>query len=232
MLNDPRDRIILEHAPLVAVPRFGELPALDHDGHRYLAAEDGLWFEIVRPWLGMRTCIAQSDVPLPYGRVEPILIYAFSQEDLERIQTLFIYDGRNALPNECAAWAVWNAQTHTLDYVPLIADASSPGGVSFHRPRLDPHQTLAIDLHSHGAMQAFFSTQDDDDDAGEVKLSVVVGTLDREPTFETRLCALGLFIPSNEPGGEMACRACGCTNLQPCPGGCEWVEPGLCSRCA
>ena len=28
------------------------------------------------------------------------------------------------------------------------------------------------------------------------------------------------------------CRICGCTAITPCPGGCSWVEPDLCSRCA
>lgn len=29
-----------------------------------------------------------------------------------------------------------------------------------------------------------------------------------------------------------ACRACGCTDLHACEGGCHWVEQDLCSRCA
>ena len=29
-----------------------------------------------------------------------------------------------------------------------------------------------------------------------------------------------------------SCRVCGCTDERPCPGGCSWVEPDLCSRCA
>ena len=27
------------------------------------------------------------------------------------------------------------------------------------------------------------------------------------------------------------CRICGCTTQNPCPGGCQWVERDLCSRC-
>lgn len=27
------------------------------------------------------------------------------------------------------------------------------------------------------------------------------------------------------------CRECGCSQLDPCPGGCIWAEPDLCSRC-
>lgn len=28
-----------------------------------------------------------------------------------------------------------------------------------------------------------------------------------------------------------ACRICGCTETNACPGGCWWVEPDLCSAC-
>lgn len=28
------------------------------------------------------------------------------------------------------------------------------------------------------------------------------------------------------------CIGCGCTELTPCPGGCIWATPNLCSRCA
>jgi hypothetical protein len=31
---------------------------------------------------------------------------------------------------------------------------------------------------------------------------------------------------------EQVCRVCGCTDINPCPGGCSWVEEDLCSACA
>lgn len=31
---------------------------------------------------------------------------------------------------------------------------------------------------------------------------------------------------------EQKCRICGCTWDNACPGGCYWVEPDLCSKCA
>lgn len=30
---------------------------------------------------------------------------------------------------------------------------------------------------------------------------------------------------------EGICRVCGCTDEEGCEGGCEWVEPDLCSKC-
>lgn len=32
-------------------------------------------------------------------------------------------------------------------------------------------------------------------------------------------------------GLETACCQCGCSDSRACPGGCGWVEPGLCSSC-
>lgn len=31
--------------------------------------------------------------------------------------------------------------------------------------------------------------------------------------------------------GEPVCRKCGCTEYDPCPGGCTWVSDDLCSAC-
>lgn len=33
-------------------------------------------------------------------------------------------------------------------------------------------------------------------------------------------------------GVEEVCRMCGCSDTMACRGGCTWVEPGLCSKCA
>ncbi len=30
---------------------------------------------------------------------------------------------------------------------------------------------------------------------------------------------------------EPTCRVCGCTSYHACPGGCNWIEPDLCSSC-
>lgn len=240
MTPDRRDAIILAHTPVLAVPRFGELAALEKAGHRYLVDEEGLWIEVRRPWLHVRAPIASRFATayggghaLPFGRLERLMQYAFTDEDLNRIQTLFLHDARRAMPDEFAAWAIFDERTRRLEYRPLIADLATEGGLQgIRRPRLEDHEHLAIDLHSHGRLDAFFSSTDDADDAGEVKLAVVVGKLDREPRWDTRLCLLGLFIGGEAEDRGGVCRECGCTDERACPGGCEWVEPDLCSRCA
>lgn len=240
---DPRDAILQAHTPVVTVPRFGELAPLGKSGHRYLVDAQGLWIEVRRPWLHVRAPLAsqlfsgdhEGEHALPFGKLERLMQYGFSGEDLQRVQTLFLYDARKAMPDEYAAWAVYDERTQRLNYVPLIAETSSPDALEgIQRPRLEPHEHLAIDLHSHGALSAFFSSTDDADDRGEVKVAVVVGGLDEEPQWETRLCLLGLFIgPARAEGTpDGTCRICGCTDERACPGGCEWVEPDLCSRCA
>jgi hypothetical protein len=29
----------------------------------------------------------------------------------------------------------------------------------------------------------------------------------------------------------VTCRGCGCTDTNPCPTGCAWAEPGVCTNC-
>lgn len=245
---DPRDAILQAHTPVVVVPRFGALAPMEKTGHRYLVAEDGIWLEVKRPWLDARVPIATIwngedeaawDHSLPFGPVERRIAYAISNTEFDRIQQRFLIDARAALPNEFAAWAVYDEATQALHYQPLVAIEAGPGGIEFHRPTLGLGHHLAIDLHSHGAMDAFFSSTDDEDDRGDVKVAVVAGRLDREPMWTTRLCVLGVFIgPESangdpaEPAAPQRCRVCGCTDERACPGGCEWVEPDLCSRCA
>jgi PRTRC genetic system protein A len=191
---DPRDAILQAHTPALMVPRHGALPLMDKPGHRFLVAASGLWLEVLRPWLTARVQIAYSEVPLPFGDLQQAVKYAFPAHELTSMIARFTLDAQAALPNECAAWAVYDERDGTLKYLPLEADSASPGGVSFQRPRLADHLHLAVDLHSHGAMKAFFSATDDEDDAGEVKISVVAGTVDREPTYAIRLCLLGEFV--------------------------------------
>jgi len=54
--------------------------------------------------------------------------------------------------------------------------------------------------------------------------------------YRTVITAIGDTIDWNKPpvpsliGG--VCRGCGCTDFKPCPCGCSWAAPDLCSACA
>lgn len=197
---DLRDKIILDHAPVLAEPRYSNRWSMVLNTHRFLAAEDGLWLEVSRPWLYMREQVAVSEIPLPYGRVRPYREFAFPSDALHAIILMFINDARDALPNEAAACAVWDSKENRLHYRPLQPENATPGSIRYQRPQLAAHESLAIDLHSHGDGQAFWSATDDEDDTGEVKIAVVVGEVnDTHPGIRIRLCALGLFIDLESP---------------------------------
>lgn len=203
MQLDYRDYITQGVCPTLPVPKFGDLPEPIGSGHCFLVAVDGLWVEITRPWLHMIWPVAkQSDVAIPYGSLRPKVQFAFGKLPAEFIRT-FAEDARAALPNEAAAWLVWNESTPLydgfLEYLLLPPASAGSGHIQFERPALAPHQSLAVDLHSHGAGPAFFSATDNQDDAGEVKISGVIGSLSHErgqlPTIEFRICALGITVP-------------------------------------
>lgn len=191
---DPRDQALQAHTPTVMVPRFGPMPRLDTAGHRFLAARDGIWLEVLRPWLYLCTPVGFLDLDLPYGELKPIIEYAFPAEELLAITRRFAQDAAEAMPNECAAWAVWDCTAQRLVYRPLLAIHASDARIKFHRPALADHELLAIDIHSHGADGPYFSHQDDEDDCSEVKFSVVGGRFNGQPEFKSRLCALGVFL--------------------------------------
>ena len=129
-------------------------------------------------------------------RSERVLAVRYRLPEAGRAALLdrFEAEAAAALPNEHAAWAVWNEQDKRLVYTPVITLEASAGRIQSARPRLAAHEHLAIDMHSHGAGTACFSATDDEDDAGEVKLAIVVGQLDVvRRNYAIRLCAMGLF---------------------------------------
>ncbi len=42
----------------------------------------------------------------------------------------------------------------------------------------------------------------------------------------------GDYLAAAAEEGPRSCRGCGCTDERACRGGCYWVAPNLCSRCA
>lgn len=194
-MTDRRDEILQRHSPMVLVPRHGTFEPLAANGHRYLAASNGLWLEVRRPWLYLRQLIAESVIDLPYGDIDMALRFAWERWELEQLIERFRSDAELALPAECAAWGIWNTTFGRLHYEPIAPTDATPGSVTFERPRLAAHEHFAVDLHSHGRLAAGFSATDDADDAGEVKLAIVLGEPHaREPSHAVRLCAHGLFL--------------------------------------
>lgn len=196
-----RDEILQSLTPLVPVPRFEALSSDPRaDGHRFLVAEDGLWVEVDLPWLCARAQIAPSAIALPFGRIAPQLYLKcgpLPKADLMRFTAL----AREACPNEIAAIITWHRASGAFALKPVTLESGS-AHVDWERTPLAEGEYLVADLHSHGRHPARFSAQDDRDDFGEIKFSVVVGRCDTEaPEVAARFCLLGLYLPTGPHPG-------------------------------
>ncbi|MGF6643150.1 PRTRC system protein A [Paraburkholderia sp. GAS82] len=199
------DIALYDSAPTLAVPKHATFEPLKDVGHRFLATAEGFFVEVRRPWLHVIQMLSKlpDGAPRPpYGLIMPKIELKFGRLGVAiPIIQAFAEEARNAAPDEHAAWIVWDAEKQQLEYKALNVKNATPGAISFDRPELPPHQSLAIDLHSHGHGQAFFSPVDNEDDAGEVKISGVLGGVgDGDmPSVAFRLCVLGLTIPLKVP---------------------------------
>ncbi|WP_232439975.1 PRTRC system protein A [Burkholderia ubonensis] len=198
------DNALFDSAPVAAVPRHAQFEPLLDIGHRFLLAAEGLFVEIRRPWLHLIQPVApiESAGPRPpYGSLEPKIEFTFGRlGTAEPHFRQFAAEATEALPNEHAAWLVWNDTTKELTYRKVDVISATPDEIVIERPALADNESLAIDLHSHGADPAGFSPKDDADDAGEVKLAGVIGGIGTSnPSVAFRLCALGKTVTLRVP---------------------------------
>lgn len=200
------DATLQATTPVVMVPKFEAFQPLEINGHRFLATADGLWLEARRPWLHLIwPLVKQSDVAMPYGKVEKVVEVKTIPRHL--ISTFFETANRQ-FPLECAAWVIWNEYTDQWKLVDMIPTEVSQSSVHYNHPVLEDGEHKVLDVHSHGRHHAFFSDEDDRDDAGGFKVAGVYGDSSGVKQAMYRLCANGLFIPlSSETIGEQHAQA-------------------------
>ena len=179
-----KDQLIQQRFPTIMVPGYEEFSPCPLHGTRLLVAKGGLYLETAQPFGRFRRCLWPStDRELPYGEVEeinefeailadPVVTSIFENVILPEAAQ-YAQDNR-----EWAGWIVWTKEGYS--YLPLDFEASGASVLIKDRPALPEGTCLAIDVHSHGAMKPFFSSTDDLDDSGGVKLSVVLGSYSRE----------------------------------------------------
>lgn len=207
MTTDPRDGAIGASCPVVAMPQFGALAA-HASGQRMLLARNGLFVQMKTPWLDCTTRVAEVGMHLPYGVATEAIRFAFGVIPLGLLEQ-FITAARKAMPNEAAGALIYDTRVGALRLTMHESIEVGPGHVRYRIEDLADHELVAIDLHSHGRLGAFWSHEDDRDDQG-VRVCGVFGNLDRErPTAKFRLALNGLFreLPhpwSAEPAGAMA----------------------------
>lgn len=206
-MTHPLDQALLSATPLLPVPLFGDLQPLETNGHRFLVGRNGLFIEVKRPWFrAIWPVSGPVKAAIPYGQITPKVEFAFGALPVELLQQ-FVRDAREVFPNEAAAWLIFNEHSKRLHYRLLEHDSVTPDCIQYRTPPLLDGEHLAVDLHSHGGLGAFFSSTDDADDAGSFKVAGVIGHVDREePSASFRLCIGGMFV--NVPfHGFSACDA-------------------------
>jgi PRTRC genetic system protein A len=197
------DKAILGTFPLVAVgPTEGYPPAVE-SGIRYLAAAEGLWREINLPWIRILHPLGPSTLPLPYGHLKYEVDVKCGPVPVELIRE-FNAVARACAPQENAAAIVWNAVEDYWRLAQRPVISASADHIEFREATLLPGEHIVIDVHSHGHHPAFFSRDDDRDDAGTMRFSLVVGSFNKEqPTSAMRLCMAGLVLPARVRDGEL-----------------------------
>ncbi len=190
------DQVLQSHFPTVLVPRYEPLAALQETGDRFLLGARALKLEISRPWL-------HAVVALSAGDWERDLPYGDAPEDEFTLRCGVIprglieaFEARAAAscPNEVGAWIVWSETTREFSMIELPTISHGPSHLNYDRPTLESNSWLIADLHSHGRGQAFFSSTDDRDDAGAVKLAMVAGRCDGAVQWCMRAELLGVRV--------------------------------------
>ncbi|WP_075259066.1 PRTRC system protein A [Herbaspirillum camelliae] len=193
-------------APVAVVPQHGMFVPIEENKHRFLLARDGLYLEVRRPWLHSIVRLSeQRTVAMPFGEIAPRNQLSFGRLSCAiDLMRSFAKQAMSRLPNEDICHIAWDSDVGQLVPVQLQIEDATPGSVRYRTDTLPAHQSLAIDIHSHGTMPAFFSDQDNLDDAGSVKFAGVIGNLDSDsPTVSFRLCMLGLYAPITVPAEKL-----------------------------
>ncbi len=203
LASDPTAAEVLEAVPCLPVPPTGRSPAIDalraqRAGHGVVVGNDGVMLIVRRPWLEVDMPVATPVAAyLPYGSIGgPRVVLRCGLVPADLLSAILAHL-RAALPNEAAAFVIWNeaAPEFAVQY-PTI-DQATPSRLVYRTPPLPIGWHLVCDVHSHGRAPAFFSSTDDTDDAHATKIAVVFGNLDAPfgPTMVNRLCAGGMFLP-------------------------------------
>ncbi|TDF62888.1 PRTRC system protein A [Cupriavidus sp. L7L] len=192
---NPADAALQQSFPSVMVPRFGALAPMERPGERLLIAANGVFLEIVRPWLRVVRHLGafQHRTAIPYGEAAEATELRCGRIPASLIGE-FAMMARAAHPKETGGWVVWNAATAAFRLVPVRILEHSGGHLKYDRPALGNDEVLVVDCHSHGRHTAKFSPTDNEDDRHDVKFAFVMGNCDAPtPSMALRLCAKGIF---------------------------------------
>jgi PRTRC genetic system protein A len=203
LADDPTAAAVLAAGPCSPVPPAGRSPAIDalraaRAGHGLAVGNDGVMLILRRPWLELDVPVSSAiTAHVPYGSVgapkADLRCGLIPRAPIESVLEHFYM----ALPNEAAAFVIWNEETRVFAVDFPVVDEATPSRLVYRPPVLAPQWHVVCDMHSHGRGAAFFSATDNIDDAHATKISVVIGRVDHPdgPVMASRLCAGGMFLP-------------------------------------
>ncbi len=184
---------IQEMFPVSQVPICGTLPK-STDGVHYYVAGDGLWRLVRTPWLSALAPVAVSRKGVtPFGDLEEHVQVTASPP--KHLWIDFLADAKKQFPLECAGVFAWNAGDGSWRYVPRNPLRATGSFIAYEEPALGADEIAVVDIHSHGRHAAFFSSTDDEDDRGAIKISMVVGNVDDVVTLAGRIVVLDHQYP-------------------------------------
>lgn len=204
-----KDQILQDHMPTVMAPKYEEMLPCEIGKTRLVMGHDGLYLETSQRWGRLVKKLWHSDRQLPYGIVEEVDTF----RDIVNSIWPIMHEGVIPHAAEFAAkkmeWAgqiIYTAEG--LKYLPL--DFTSTGlNARYELPRLPDTECFVIDIHSHHEMLPSFSDTDDVDDAGGVKIRMVLGNYRhiREANthffqWKCRYTVEGFFFNWREYGSE------------------------------
>lgn len=196
---DPRDAALQAACPVVIAPRFGALPDMD-PGQRLVVAVNGLFVQVKLDWLDCIQSLTPQGIglPLPYGEVRERLRFTFGVLPIPLIEQ-FVEAGRRALPNEAAGALIYSRASGRLRLALCEPVRALPTRIDYRVPAMAVDETVAVDLHTHGRLPAFWSAEDDRDDQG-IKVAGVFGRLhEARPQACFRLVINGRYRPLPHP---------------------------------
>lgn len=211
LASDPTAAAVLDAVPCYPVPPSGRSPAIDalrasRAGHGFIVGRDGMMLILRRPWLALDWRVTEGpECHAPYGEVgaDGVVMRCglIPGELFEQARQHFAA----ALPNEAAAFILWNDQTREFALEFPTIDEATPSRLVYRTPQPGPDWHVVVDIHSHGRGGAFFSATDNIDDANATKIAMVMGRFDLpEVQIVTRLCACGMFLPLNRIPTDLA----------------------------
>jgi PRTRC genetic system protein A len=188
-----RDHAVCMATPLVPMPRFGALEALEAGQKRLLAGANGLYLEVKSP--ALHACVQLSEVPTPYGEVAPFLRLTGGRVPRARLLE-FVHAACASPDTEIARGLEWRADAGYGWVTPRVQSQS--GGHITYVDGFDDCR-LVVDAHSHARYDAFFSGADDESDLGRPGpyIALVVGncTDPCEATVLARFVCAPYLIP-------------------------------------